>query len=133
MQYLISETTHDRLQAQCFQYVWETYPQTRKLFFAALNEIPRARGESAKDHMLRVQAAKACGLVKGVFDLLFYWQGALYAFDIKVGNDRPSTDQILFSAELCTQGGAGWYIDDFFQFKKIFDQIMSGVWSPKQS
>lgn len=130
MQYLTSEITHDRLQAQCFQYAWETYPQTRKMFFAALNEIPRARGESVKDHMLRVQAAKACGLVKGVFDLLFYWHGRIYAFDIKVGNDKPSPDQMLFCKMLCTQGGAGWYIDNFFQFKEIFDDVIVGKWGP---
>lgn len=114
---------HDQLQKQCFDYLWNTYPQTRRCCWHTPNEQRRYPGETAHHHMTRLSQAKSVGVLKGVVDLVFYWKGALHTFDIKIGNDKLSDDQKKFIAAIEAQGGTFTEIncfDDFVsQIKKV--------------
>lgn len=147
--------SHDALLSQCFQYTWNKYPQTRRLCFHVMNEskpIPSnlliqllmqfckfighfvtAQTITAfanrqlfdKEHQIRMAQNKAIGIVPGVFDLLFYWKGAMYGFDIKIGADRLSDSQKEFMAAVMHHKGECYEIRSFEQFKEIFDLILS--------
>lgn len=116
--------THDKLQSYCFLWLWNTHSQTRHCCFAALNELPPYPGESKKQYAIRISKAKATGLVPGVFDLLFYWKGVLYCFDIKVGKDKLSIAQEHFAFKITEQGGKCYTISNFNTFVEWVNQIL---------
>lgn len=112
-----------QLQAQCFQWLWNNYPETRLLCWHVTNEMkpwpaetleeflqrcPTARpgdypifgykGESKQHFSRRIAQAKAAGLVPGVWDLHFLWKGTLFLFEFKVGHNKLSEAQIAFEA-----------------------------------
>lgn len=146
--------SHDALLSQCFQYTWNKYPQTRRLCFHVMNEsrpIPSqlltslltqfckfigvfaapekirsfcSRQLFDKEHQIRMAQNKAIGIVPGVFDLLLYWRGAMYGFDVKIDRDRLSENQIAFAGAVERNGGKCYEIRSFEQFCSIFDKIM---------
>ncbi len=63
------------LQAQMFQWAWNTYPQTRRLLF----HVPNGGNRSAREGM----QFKASGVIAGIPDLLFIWNGKTYGFEVK--------------------------------------------------
>lgn len=58
------------LQAKCFQWLWNTYPQTRKLFFAVLNENEQSKYETTAQQRISGARRKARGVISGVADSL---------------------------------------------------------------
>lgn len=116
--------SHDALLAKCFQYTWNKYPQTRYCCFHVTNELRPDKGETKQQFIIRLAQAKAIGVVAGVMDLLFYWKGTLYAFDVKVGKDRLSLSQKDFIKAVEGQGGKCFEINNFEQFISIFDSIL---------
>jgi hypothetical protein len=111
--------THDQLQKSCFDFLWNYYPETRRCCWHTPNEQRPFPGESKKAHMIRLTQAKSIGVLKGVVDLVLYFKGVLYLFDIKVGNDRLSEDQLKFIAAIEAQGGKFFEVNDFESFKKF--------------
>lgn len=119
---------HDQLQAQCFQWAHNTFPQIRGHLFACLNELKPIPGESKQSHLKRISHAKSIGLRKGVLDLMlivpYYGNGIVYGFDIKIRPDKFSKDQRDFVEILRKCGGDGWEIEDFAQFQSIFTSLI---------
>lgn len=116
-----------QLQAQCFQWLWNTYPETRLLCWHVTNEMKPMRlktsiwaegfdrggirdvedkfvEESRQDFSRRIAQAKAAGLVPGVWDLHFLWKGTLYLFELKVGHNKLSKEQDAFESKVCDHG-----------------------------
>lgn len=128
---------HDQLQSKCFQWFWNYYPSLRQLLWHTPNEVPQDRflldTVSKYDEGLASKLAvitkkrltaflsrrKAIGVVKGVPDLTLYYNGMLHGFDIKVGNDRLSKEQISFGEQIKKQGGTFTEIRTFEEFQKI--------------
>ena len=108
--------SEDQLQAQCYQYFHNTYPSLRKTLFAVPNGGTRNKIEATK--------FKATGLVKGVHDLIFFHNQSLYTFELKVGKNKLSDDQIHFSKQIEKQGGISYVVRDFETFKNILDDII---------
>ena len=77
--------TEDQFQAGLFQWAYNTYPQIRKLLFHVPNGGKRNRREANK--------MKAMGVTAGIPDLVLYWKGQLYGFELKVGNNSTSDNQ----------------------------------------
>jgi len=77
--------------------------------------------KSARDGARR----KATGMIKGVLDLLFYYHGTLYAFDVKVGKDKLSNAQLAWIAKIEVQGGKCYEIRSLEQFQEIIIEIIS--------
>ena len=64
-----------QIQTEMFQWAWNTYPQTRRLLF----HVPNGGNRSAIEGM----QFKASGVIAGVPDLLFIWNGQTYGFEVK--------------------------------------------------
>lgn len=127
---IISETTHDRLQAQCFQWAHNTYPEVRGIFFSVPNEQELLAGKSRQQKIMILTRMKSIGHQPGVYDLLLYWKGVLYGFDIKVGKDRESDVQGRFREKVVKNGGKCYLIPDFGTFMEIFEAIMAINYKP---
>lgn len=116
--------SHDRLQQECFQFLWNNYPQIRRTFFHSPNEFPRQRGMTQREHTIILSQRKAIGVLSGVIDLVWYYKGVLYMFDIKLGKDSLSDAQKDFISAMVAQGGVFQEISSLDQFKSIVNSIM---------
>ncbi len=133
---------HDQLQSKCFLWFWNYYPNLRQLLWHTPNEVPQdsflldqiAKHDKSLAHKLtaivkkrlsaHLSRRKAIGVVKGVTDLTLYHNGRLHAFDIKVGKDTLSKEQITFGEQVISQGGTFDVISDFETFKnKIYEYV----------
>lgn len=116
--------SHDRLQQECGNYLWNTYPQTRLTFFHPANEAIKHKAETMQEFKLRLAQRKAIWVLSGVTDLVWYWQGTMYLFDVKVGNDRLSKEQKDFIAAMEKQGAKFYEVNNLEEFKTIADLIL---------
>lgn len=107
------------LQSQIFQWAWNTFPHTRKCLFHIPNGGSRNKVEAA--HL------KASGVVSGVWDMLFIWEGRPYFFEIKSGNGVLSINQRDFADRMSAQGVPCWEIRSLEQFQELFLQIIGQV------
>jgi hypothetical protein len=64
-------------------------------------------------------------LLPGVWDLVFYWKTCLYIFDVKVGKDKLSENQIRFRDNVISQGGQAHEINELDQFINITKHIFN--------
>jgi len=115
---------HDRVQQECFNYLWNKYPETRHTFWHTSDELKPHKGESDSNFKKRIFYRKAIGVLPGVTDLVWYWKSVLYLFDIKLEGDRISEDQHVFINSIKEQGGEFYEINNVEQFIKIVDDVL---------
>lgn len=108
--------TELQLQTLVFQWVWNQFPATRRLLVHVPNGGYRNKSEAMQ--------MKASGVVKGVHDLLFYWKGQLYWFELKVGSNQQTPEQTAFGQAMIAQGAICHEIRDFDTFKHLFLKII---------
>lgn len=113
---------HDRLQSECFLWLWNEHPELRYLCFTTRNNLTSQLDE--RDARIRMSQMKALGMVRGTTDLVFYYGGRLYGFDIKVGEDRLRREQNEFLEAIGMQGGDGCEIRSLGQFQSQIDSIL---------
>lgn len=113
---------HNQLQSSCFLWIWNEHPELRYLCFSVTNNLTT----ETEDARRKMGQLKSLGVVKGVLDLIFYYKGRIYAFDIKVGKDKLSTEQKEFIAAITKQGGYGCEIRSLEEFKEKINRIVSG-------
>lgn len=116
--------SHDRLLQECFNYLWNTYPILRRKFWHTPNEIKPIKGESRTSHAMRLAKAKAIGVLPGVLDLVLYFRGILYIFDVKLAGDSIKPAQRSFIDAICSEGGQFFEINNLADFKAYIDEIM---------
>ena len=105
-----SRTTHDKLQSDCFIWFHNTYPKLRGLMWSTYNN-PKNAAHGAY--------LKSIGMVKGVHDMQFYYNGVLYGFEFKVGSDKLRPEQIKWGKQIEMQGGEWYEIRSVEEFKQI--------------
>lgn len=105
-----------QLQAQCFQWAWNNYPETRRLLFAVPNGGTRDVREA--------QQLKASGVVPGIPDLLFFWRSRLHAFELKTERGVLSDNQAIVHVQWGFNGCTPHIIRDFETFKLCFLSII---------
>lgn len=115
--------SHNKLQQQCWQYLWNYFPDSRYLCWHTKNEDIPHKSETKQQYIIRRSQDKAIGLLPGVYDLVFYRQGVLHIFDIKVGRDKLSEEQIRFRDQIVSQGGKDYEIRTLDEFKQIISSI----------
>ena len=120
----MSKGGHDRLQSACFLFLWNEHPELRYLCFSVTNNLTT----ETEDARRKMGQLKSLGVVKGVLDLIFYYKGRMYAFDIKVGKDKLSTEQKEFIAAITKQGGYGCEIRSLEEFKGKIRSILDGYY-----
>jgi len=77
--------SEDAIQSDFFQSVWNKFPQTRHLLFAVPNGGRRTVTEAAK--------FKATGVVAGIPDMCFCWDGKIYGIEVKTETGVLSPNQ----------------------------------------
>ena len=110
--------SEDQLQSECYQWAWNTFPDTRRLLFSVPNGGTRNTREAMK--------LKATGLTAGVADLLFLWHGKTFAFELKVGSNKQSENQKLWEITATPHIEKYYLITNFEDFKYHFTEIVHG-------
>tara|TARA_R110000851_G_scaffold51794_2_gene122678 strand:+ start:295 stop:639 length:345 start_codon:yes stop_codon:yes gene_type:complete len=77
--------SEDALQQLCYMWFHNTYPNLRGLLFHVPNGGSR--------HVLEAVKMKKIGVVAGVADLLFLWNGKCYCLELKTATGRQSKKQ----------------------------------------
>jgi hypothetical protein len=137
--------TEDKLQSECFQWTWNTFPDTRRLLFHVPNErdtgIPSWIKKLLKEHFplaleflirksnpkIQGMRNKSIGVVSGVADLIFLWHGKTFAFELKVGTNKQSENQKLWEMTATPHIEKYYLITNFEDFKFHFTQIVHGT------
>lgn len=88
--------TEIQLQSRCFQWLWNTIPVTRGLFF----HVPNGGSRNAIEGM----QLKASGVIAGIPDCLFVPKGKVYGFEFKTHTGRTSPQQDKIHAIWVSQG-----------------------------
>lgn len=91
-----SVLTEIQIQAKCFQWLWNTVPATRGLFF----HVPNGGSRNAIEGM----QLKASGVIAGIPDCLFVPGGKIYGFEFKTHTGRTSQVQDSIHATWSKQG-----------------------------
>lgn len=106
----------DRLLAQCHQFIWNTYPETRYLTWHVPNERKQTRLQGA--------IMKAKGVVSGVSDYVINWNTKVYYIEFKTDSGKQSENQEKHQKQLEKHGFEYYIIRDFETFKKLIERIL---------
>lgn len=105
----MSEAT---LQAQCFTWHWNNYPDERGFLYMQYNNPKNAAHGSV---------LKAMGLVKGVSDLAYIPElDKMTYIEIKLPGEKQSKAQKDWQKKVEARGCKYIVIDNFKSFKKLF-------------
>jgi len=108
--------SEERLQADCYQWFHNSFPNLRGLLWHVPNGGQRSASEANK--------FKAIGLVPGVCDLHFYYQGKMYFIELKIEAGRLSPNQINWIEAISNQGGEVIVIRDLYTFQNFINDIL---------
>lgn len=89
-------TPEARLQAECWAHAWNHFPETRKLYFAVLNENEQSKYETKQQQRISGARRKSRGVVAGVSDSLLLLPRGQYhgaCFEFKTHKGIQSDDQ----------------------------------------
>lgn len=113
------KSEEDKLQAECFQWAWNEFPQSRRCLFAVPNGGKRDIREAVK--------FKATGVVKGTLDLFLIWRGTTFVFELKTEKGILSEDQKKSISALEGQDARCYVLRTVEDFKEIYLTIMSNT------
>lgn len=117
MQSIVVDKSEIQLQAECFQWAWNTYPVTRLMLFAVPN--------GGKRSLIEAVQFKASGVVAGVPDLLFLWGSKVHAFELKTPTGVLSKAQKRLHPIWEANGIKIHIVRSFEHFKELFNLLLS--------
>ena len=106
-----SEKSEDQLQAECFQWHWNTHSHLRRTLFH-VNQ--KARNAIEGNRM------KAMGVIPGVSDFCNLIPGSVRWIEMKTPDGKQSPDQKEFQALVESLGMEYIICRSFEQFKQLF-------------
>jgi len=107
-----------QLQAACFKWAWNTFPETRYLFFSVPNEGNRS--------LILSQQLKASGLISGIPDMILIRKYSTFGFEFKDGKKGKTSKNQDKVHEVWAENGLNVYIiRNFTEFQGIFTEIMN--------
>lgn len=112
-----------RIQAECFAWFWNEFPQFRKTLFHVPNENDRE-----DSNMIQGAIRKSLGVVAGVADLLFLvarggYHGLCIEMKDEKGTQKPAQKE--WQAVVEAQGFKYVICRSFPQFKKIILEYLN--------
>lgn len=111
---MISE---ERFQSECYQWFHNTFPSLRGLLWHVPNGGQRSPIEANK--------FKAIGLVPGVADLHFFYNGKIYFIELKIESGKQSTNQKTWETAILQQRGDYIIIKTIDEFKNFINAILT--------
>ncbi len=115
LNYICNMISEEKLQSVCFQWFHNTYPSLRGLLWHVPNGGKRSLNEANK--------FKAIGVVSGVADLHFFYNGKIYFLELKVEGGKQSANQKAWEDAIVAQQGFYVIITSFEQFKNFINAI----------
>lgn len=112
-----------RIQAECYQYFWNNYPQYRGLYFAVPNENTRA-----DSNIITGAQRKAMGVYHGVSDTIMLIPRGGYhglCIEYKDKDGRQSVHQVAWQAQVENQGYMYVVCRSLEQFKSIIQKYLN--------
>ncbi len=110
-------TNEDKLQADCFKWMWNTYPETRRCCWHVPNGKKRSKIEAVQ--------LKAMGVLAGVHDIHFYWQSQYYIIELKVLGNQLTDAQESYRDAMLAQGAIFYEVRSFDTFQEIITTILT--------
>lgn len=107
--------TEAQIQAACVTWLWNTYPQTRGLFFAVNNN---------SEHVARAMNRKAVGLVAGVSDTIFLWRGVAYLIEFKTPTGKQSAKQKEWQQKAEAAGFRYCIVKSIKEFQTLMEDLL---------
>ena len=102
------------MQAQCFQWHWNEYPDERGLLHANNNN---------SHNRIKGNQNKALGVVAGVADMEYFKGGVLYFLEFKTPEGTQSPIQRKFQQKVESEGAKYVVIRSFEQFKEFVESV----------
>lgn len=112
-----------KIQASCYQYFWNTYPQYRGLYFAVPNENNRADSNAITGAIRR-----SMGVYHGVSDTLLLVPRGLFhglCVEYKDENGKQSVHQVAWQKLVESQGYRYVICRSLEQFKQIIRDYLA--------
>jgi len=111
----MSVISESALQSKCVKWLWNSHPETRGLFFE-INNNPLNAVDGAN--------RRAMGMVKGVADTCFLWEGKAHFIEFKDEKGRQSKDQIHWETVVSFAGFHYFIVRCEGDFRTIIEMIM---------
>jgi len=108
--------SEERLQADCYQWFHNSFPELRGLLWHVPNGGQRSASEANK--------FKAIGLVPGVADLHFFYNKHMYFIELKIETGRLSENQVKWIEAISQQKGEVVVIRDLKTFQNFINEIV---------
>ena len=109
---MISE---DKLQQDCFKWHWNNYPEYRTLLFHVKNEGAKNKVTAYRD--------KLKGLITGVSDLIYLYNGKTYLIELKTPIGKQSKNQIKWQNIVTEHDFSYSVIRTIEEFKELIHKI----------
>lgn len=112
-----------KIQAECFSWFWNTYPQYRKCLFHVPNENDRA-----DSNIIQGAIRKSMGVVAGVADLiLMVKRGPYGALCIEMKDERGTQKPAQKEWQVVVENQGYRYVicRSLEQFKKIIEEYLA--------
>lgn len=110
--------TEDQFCAKAVQYIWNTYPETRRLLIHIPNEAKRSKIEWVQ--------MKAKGLIPGAPDYIFLWNSKAYAIEAKdPDKGRISPEQVKAHEALKSQHVPVFIVYSDIEFIDVIESIIN--------
>jgi hypothetical protein len=109
-------TNEDILQSDCWKWLWNNHPVTRRCCWHVPNGGKRIIKEAAK--------FKAMGVLAGVSDIHFIWASQLYIIELKVGVNHITDAQEQYIRAATKQGAIFYECRSLEKFKEIMTRII---------
>jgi hypothetical protein len=117
-----------QIQASCVSWLWNTYPETRGLYFAVPNELSTSNRMSKQDQLREGAKRRAMGVLHGVSDTILLmarggYHGACIEYKTHVG--YQSDAQKEFEARVKMEGYVYVVIRSLDDFKQFIEYYLS--------
>lgn len=110
--------SEDAIQSECFVWFNNNYKELRGCLFA----VPNGGARSA----LQGKIFKMTGVVAGVADMIFLYDGTAYCLEFKNKFGTQSEKQIKWQKQIESQGFNYFIVRDIELFKQIIKSIING-------
>jgi len=107
--------SEDQLQAKCYQWAFNTYPQLRQLLFSVPNGSTR--------HIIEAVKLKATGLTPGIPDMILVYPRCI-GFEFKTETGTLSPAQIKVHGRWRAVGIDVHVVRSFEQWEQIIKSLM---------
>lgn len=111
--------TEGKIQAECFQWFYNSFPHLRGLLYHVPN------GE--KRDKITASLLKAKGVVAGVPDLCFHFRARTYFIEMKKPGGALSESQVKIHEQLDRQGFIVWIVETLEDFQRLLISIIGDI------